>query len=507
MDVKRIQKAIEIINYAISNQLSVKEACVKCGYSDTYVKNVKALVYENYENGTLEDEDFNLFNETYSKYANRLTSENITIKDLRGAKIKGVVDGLIHGIEQARLNFDSKPIDLPEVSKGEQIKFDVKGNEGEIIWNAGKNYPSDHIRTLDQLLKICDVDLNIWNVKDYTVNKWDVTSKIDNELKTVQNFQVKARLEKNIVAEEIVNIVDVIENIVKKYKPSVLNYDKKIINPNVENNMLEISIFDLHLGKLAWGGETGENYDTKIARERFLYSIETLLKRASGFEYSRILFPVGSDFLNSDTIFNTTTKGTHQDEDLRWKKTFKLATELLVDGINLMKLKGVPIDVIIVPGNHDFERNYYVGSVLEAWFKDDVMVNVDNSAPVRKFYKFGKVLLGFTHGSEEKESSLPLIMATDFQSKKYWSETVFHEWHLGHQHRKKTLKFNVIDNKNRVLSEDLGVTVRYLSSLTGTEEWHYQKGYIGSIKAADAFIWNDELGLIAELTSNLNIEV
>jgi hypothetical protein len=502
MNISRIRNAVEIINYAIKNNISVKDACVKCGYSDTYVKNIKALVYENYENGTLEDEDFNLFNEAYSKYIDKLTPiDNINLnnlKDIRGAKVKEWKD-------KGLLENSGKEIKV-KVPDDEKIKFDVKGNTGEITWNTGSNYPVNHVKTLDQLLKICEVDLNLWKVKDYTVNKWDVTSWKNETPQTLQNFQVKARLEKNVVYEETKSQADIFLDLIKNYQPPLIEGFYCNTTVGNENNLLEISIFDLHLGKLAWGGETGENYDTKIARERFMYSIETLLKRASGFQYSRILFPVGSDFLNSDTILNTTTKGTFQDEDLRWKKTFKVAIELLVDAINLMKLKGVPIDVIIIPGNHDLERNYYIGSVLEAWFRNDNMVNVDNSAPERKFYKFGKVLLGFTHGSEEKESALPLIMATDCHSKKYWSETVFHEWHLGHIHRKKTVKYNVTDNKDRTLKEDLGVTIRYLSSLTGTEEWHYRKGFIGAIKAADAFIWNNELGLIAELTSNLNIE-
>jgi hypothetical protein len=110
-----------------------------------------------------------------------------------------------------------------------------------------------------------------------------------------------------------------------------------------------------------------------------------------------------------------------------------------------------------------------------------------------------------THGSEEKEDSLPLLMATEKESKQHWSETLFHEWHLGHIHRKKTQKYTILD-KNKVLAGDLGVTIRYLSSLTGTEEWHHKKGFVGQIKAADAFIWNSELGLIAQLNSNYVID-
>jgi len=188
------------------------------------------------------------------------------------------------------------------------------------------------------------------------------------------------------------------------------------------------------------------------------------------------------------------------------RKHFNVGTRLLVDAINLLKQTGRPVDVVVIPGNHDFERSYYMGKFLEAWFNNDPSVTMYNGASPRKYYRFGKVLLGFTHGSEEKESSLPLLMATDIESKPMWSETIFHEWHLGHIHRKRNVNYKVVDTKERTLNEDLGVTIRYLSSLTGTEEWHHKKGFVGAIKAADAFIWNDELGLIAHLNSNLIIE-
>jgi hypothetical protein len=105
--------------------------------------------------------------------------------------------------------------------------------------------------------------------------------------------------------------------------------------------------------------------------------------------------------------------------------------------------------------------------------------------------------------SEEKEGSLPMIMANDIESKQYWSETLYHEFHVGHIHRKRDMKYSATLDKVRTLNEDLGVIVRYLSSLTGTEEWHHKKGFVGAIKAADGFIWNDEKGLLAHINSNL----
>jgi len=499
MDSKRIEKAVEVINFAIKNQLSVKAASVACGFSDTYVKNVKAVVIDLFANDALSEEDYNKFMNAYKKY------------------------------KQGEMwNFDtsySKPDDIPSTKKGEQIIFDQKGDEAnltittddntflgeeaiEILENTcegDESYPKNHITTLDQLLEYCDVDTDEWKVAEYRVNKWDTTSWSDGFARTIQNFQVKARLIRNVTVAKEKTVGEIFRDMVRTYKAPILNSQPLLPGLNKENNLFEVSIFDLHIGKLAWMGETGENYDTKIARSRFLKTIETLIQRASGFQYSRILFPVGNDFFNSDTIFNTTTKGTPQDEDLRWQKTFQVGVKLLVDAINMLKQTGVPVDVMVIPGNHDFERSYYMGAYLEAWFNEDKQVNINNGASPRKYYKFGKVLLGLTHGGEEKESSLPLLMATDIESKPMWSDTVYHEWHLGHVHRKKNINYMVLD-KTRTVSEDLGVTVRYLSSLTGTEEWHHKKGFVGAIKAGEGFIWNDEAGLMAHLNSNLIID-
>jgi len=485
MNKERIESAIKVINYAIQNQISVKEASVKCGFSDTYVKNVKAILYELYDSGLLEDELFSLFDTAYKEYCNN-----------RGFGIK----------TEAITESSNKPADIPTTNKNDEVNFSEKGNEAVIEWKSGSNYPPNHIKTVPELLKKTEVDTTLWSVKQQWLNKWDVTAIIDGVPRTIENFQVKALLEKNqMVAKERI-LGELFLKMIKDYEPPVFDTIELLIpSDGHDNNLLEISIFDLHMGKLAWGGETGENYDTKIARQRFMTTVETLIKRASGFEYSRILFPVGSDFFNSDTIYNTTTKGTPQDEDLRWQKTFDVGVRLLIDAINLLKQTGVPVDVVNIPGNHDFERSYYMGSYLAAWFNNDPMVHINNGASPRKYYRFGKVLLGLTHGSEEKESSLPLLMATDIESKPQWSETTYHEWHVGHIHRKRDVKYTVLD-KSRITNEDLGVTVRYLSSLTGTEEWHHKKGFVGAIKAGEGFVWNDEAGLVAHLNANLIIE-
>jgi hypothetical protein len=480
MTPNRVQNAIKIIEHAINNNIGIKQAATEIGFGETYVKNVKLDLYKSVERGIVEQSVLNSFLEIYKKYQESKIS-NLT--------------------KNEELTTTLKTFSLNDNS----TKLTFKEDEAELEHNTNSNYPPNHIKTLEELLQFHKIDLNFWNVKEHTINKWDVTSFKNDNPQTIQNFQVKARLEKKVDHVKYKQAAEVFLDMIKNYSPPTFNLDYKKLPNHPEHNLLEISIFDLHLGKLCWEGETGENYDVKIASKRFLQSINELIQESKGFEISKILFPIGNDFFNSDTINNTTTKGTQQDEDLRWQKTFTLGVTLLVDGINLLKTLNVPVDVLIIPGNHDFSKSYFMGSYLEAWFRNDEQVMVNNGASPRKYYKFGEVLLGFTHGNEEAENSLPLLMATEKESKPMWSETKFHEWHLGHKHRKSNIKYSVL-NKNRELNEDLGIMVRYLSSLTGTEEWHHRKGFVGQIKAADGFIWNNKTGLRAHLNTNYIIE-
>lgn len=480
-DEIKLKNAIRIVKYAIDNLISIKKSCSHCGYSPTYVKNVK-IDAKNWGDSELLRE----FTTQLDRYGKMRDS-----------------DPNFNRVN----NVNSDNVVSTETNDDDKYLYTENGDTADLEWvGKGKS-----IRTLDELLKECKVDTKLWYVDSHVVNKWDVTSWKSGKPQTIENYQVKARLLRHEGVFRAKKASEVFLNLVENYLPTNFNRgnirdvsvskDKIMYN---QNNLLEISIFDLHLGKLAFDSETGDNYNSDIACERFIYSINTLIDYASPYNIGRVLFPIGSDFFNTDGNSYSTTRGTPQLDDVIWQKSFKLGTEIIITGVERLKKLGVPVDVIVVPGNHDFQRSYYLGSFLDAWYRNDEQVFVNNSESPRKYYRFGDVLLGFTHGDEEKESSLPMIMAKDIDSKKMWSETKFHEWHLGHIHRKRNVNYTVLD-KSKTLYEDLGVTIRYLSSLTGTESWHHRKGFIGQTKAADGFVWNDKTGLIAHLNSNIII--
>jgi len=132
--------------------------------------------------------------------------------------------------------------------------------------------------------------------------------------------------------------------------------------------------------------------------------------------------------------------------------------------------------------------------VLSSWYRNSNRVKVDNSPSPRKYYRYGTNLIGYTHGNDERTDSLPLIMATE--QPKNWSETKFHEFHTGHLHKRKETKFIAGDTYN-------GVMVRILSSLCSADAWHHSKGFVGNIKAAEAYLWNYNTGYSGHFSSNV----
>jgi predicted phosphodiesterase len=214
-----------------------------------------------------------------------------------------------------------------------------------------------------------------------------------------------------------------------------------------------------------------------------------LAHKAKGFSLERILLPLGNDFYNVDNTTGTTTKGTRQDEDGRWQKSFVRGKVMTLQAIEELSAIA-PVDVVMVPGNHDTERLFYLGEVLSAYFARSKRVSVNNEPTKRKYFRYGHNLIGFTHGNEERKSNLPLIMASEMAQD--WSETTYREWHTGHFHSK-------TENHFQPVKERIGVRERIIPSLTPADAWHKGMGYQG-LRAAEAYVWRKSGGCEAVLS-------
>lgn len=338
---------------------------------------------------------------------------------------------------------------------------------------------SSDIRTLDDLIEYCKVDLRIWEVTKHIVNSWGS--------ETYPCFQVKAWISK-IKEDDSIDYTEQIEvykDVIAEYVPRSL--DLKKCRKYDSGNMLELSIPDLHLGRLAWEKETNDkNYDIKEARKVFIDAVEYSLNVTTSYKIERIMLLLGSDFFNVNNYANTTLKGTPQDEDSRPQKTYTYGWEMAVIAIDLCK-QIAPVKVVIVPGNHDAERIMYLGTTLFAWYKDDDDVIIDYSPPTRKYEIWGDCLIGLTHGRDEKYSELPLTMALECPE---FSSTKYREVHIAHLHHEKRIQFIPVHNLQ-------SITVRWMPSLAPLSAWEFKKGY-HQLHEAKGIVWNKVKGVIHE---------
>lgn len=421
----------------------------------------------------------------FQKYPNHF--KNLNAADLAVRRARGV-----QGKQNRRLSSnapDARPAEgLPTREPTETAEFN--GNQGVIATRTPE------VNTLEQLLAYMKVDLSVWEVERHVINKWEVGGKPGDGNALIANspsgfavqplFQVKAWLRRKVSEVKARNFLDGLLAQFKKSAP--VRKAPKLKSSGV---LMEIDIFDAHFGKLCWKAETGRDYDLKIARLEHDAAVEGLLARAKGFPIARFLYPIGNDFLHTDNDRNTTNAGTPQDVDGRWQKAFTEGRAALKNSIDRLR-QIAPVDVMVIPGNHDPERMFYLGEVLQAWYHSTVGVTIENSPAKRKYYRYGANLIGLTHGDKEKHSELPLVMATERPQD--WAATKFREFHLGHLHKLKTISFMPVQEFN-------AIRVRTLSSLTPPDAWHKMMGYEG-LRAANAIMWDKADGCVATISYN-----
>jgi len=392
----------------------------------------------------------------------------------------------------------------------------------EHAYNKGKKREEGDTLTIESklaksvkdIVKEFEIDEEVWECMSFTPGNWSTPVKAkfrakleDEEITATLPILIENR-KSSAVFKKRIDIVDY-EGFKKDLIEDLKNYSPKIklkkSKTHKSRNLLEITIPDVHLGKMAWAEETGDaDYDLKIAIDGFKAAILDLVGRSlEQYNFERVVFIVGNDLFNSDNAYpyTMTTAGTPQQDDTRWQKVFREGRKLMIWAIELLK-EVAPVDVLIIPGNHDFQKSFYLGNVLEVKYENDMNVNVDNTPTTRKFYRWGSAMIGFAHGNGKDEKPDRLIASMENDAPKVcdvdWREIKFKEWHCGDIHHFKELSTRGGNKDLSNYGEDYnGVMIKYLRTLMLRDEWEAKKVYT-SQKGAHVFVWNKESGNITE---------
>ena len=322
------------------------------------------------------------------------------------------------------------------------------------------------------------------NLAERGIDKKDVVS-VKHWQSASGEFRFSIVTKEDITANET-DILKTVSSFIENHSPHYPSIKRKI---KLNNHLLVINPADIHIGKYANHLETGDGYNVEIACERVLEGLQGLIDKSKGFEVDRVLFCIGNDILHIDNVYNTTTAGTNQDVDGKWWEHFEIALALYVKCVEILR-EIAPVDVIHSMSNHDYQSGFHLAHALKSWFRLDGEVTFDISVAHRKYYKYGKNLIGLEHGDGAKMANLPLTMAQERPL--LWSETTHRYWYLHHLHHK--VKHKWLDAKDFI-----GVTVEYMRSPSGTDSWHSRKGYVGVPRAVEGFLHQKDSGQVARL--------
>lgn len=218
---------------------------------------------------------------------------------------------------------------------------------------------------------------------------------------------------------------------------------------------------DPHFGLYAWAKECGDNFDLNEARRLTLGAVDRLVASAPASE-TAILLPLGDVFHANDQS-NQTPAHKHQlDVDSRFVHVLQVGIETYRHAIRRMLEKHRKVVVRFVAGNHDPQAVWALAFTIAAYFDNEPRVEVDLSPAKHWFYRFGKVLIGATHGDTTKPEQLLGVMACDRAED--WGKTKHRHWYCGHVHHSSVKEYP-------------GVTVETFRTLAASDAYAAGHGY------------------------------
>jgi acetone carboxylase gamma subunit len=270
----------------------------------------------------------------------------------------------------------------------------------------------------------------------------------------------------------------------ENYKPTNILVTKIPNFKDVVN--VEISLSDYHLAKRTVDGDNS----IQARANRYLDVAQSLINKVvSNYHIDTVILPISNDFFHTDNYQHQTTQGTPQDTIMDYSEEYELGFSILVDTINMLRQYANHVVVVLVQGNHDRTKSFYLAHALDVFFKDVHDVDFIREHSVVKGITLGNTFIGWHHGNCKIED-LPLLFATHPQYSQSFGNAKYREVHTGDKH-------------HYMAKEIKGVRIQQMPSLSGTDRWHLDNNYVHSVRAALALVYDLELGKIAEFESRI----
>jgi hypothetical protein len=327
--------------------------------------------------------------------------------------------------------------------------------------------PKDDI----ELAKLHKINLDKYVITNY----W---SKLLPSGKFSSSVFSKLKQSKDYTPEDFANFLQNYESTFTT-QPVMVDEDKETVD-------IELSLSDFHLAKRIVNG------DNSIENRKATYMnvlVDLLAKVLRNYNVRTVVFPISNDFFHTDNYQNQTTAGTPQDVIVEYGEEYEHGFDLLVKAIELLYKHCENVQVLLVQGNHDKTKSFYLAHALQVYFNNATGITFDRRESELKATILGNTFIGYHHGNCKLED-LPLLFATHPQYSSAFGNATYREIHTGDKH-------------HYMAKEVKGVRIQQMPSLSGTDRWHRDNNFVHSIRAALVLVYNNEHGKIGEFESRI----
>lgn len=403
--------------------------------------------------------------------------------------------------------------------KFEEIEEETPKTEHTLEHEYGQDYVKFtgvlrdvEINSLEDLLQFTKVDLELWEVKNYTTKVWTTTMKrrtlIDSGTASPpipgQGFSGKPLYEHT--ALQVTNVGFTVnfvhrtnyrEKLLDSLKTHVAALPTKISQRKNGHKIAEFLVTDHHLGKHGFDSRTMEFcWDIPRAMEEYSKAIDFGLSKVDLDSIEYFVLPTGNDLLHVDNGLGTTTSGMKISDDLFFLNLFRYAKEAVAKSIQKL-VQHAPVKIIFIPGNHDENAVLMLSEVIREMFRDNPSVEVICRGNGREYESYGVNLIGWHHGKSNNPQKASNMMIADVPE--LFATAKFRTVHVGHTHtssKTQTLTLNT-------LKEEHGIIYEVCPALCPTDKWHDQNLYIGNLRRSKIFVYDKDRGLEAEYYYNI----
>ncbi len=257
-----------------------------------------------------------------------------------------------------------------------------------------------------------------------------------------------------------------IEDLIEYFKDAFREYDGAslpVTSPswNDANQLTIYPVVDAHVGMLAWGAETGVDWDQKIAEGVIIDTYGKLISQSQPSE-TALIVNLGDLFHINDSKNVTPASGHLLDVDSRYQKIIYTGVRIMLKIIEMALTKHKHVILRNTAGNHDTDSCVALNVALSLFFSNNPRVTIEDSPRQLWAYQFGNTLLGFYHSHTMKPDRAAMALACEYS--KEWGKSKYRMMMHGHYH-------------SEMVKEVGNVRVEGFQTLAARDEYAASSGY------------------------------